>query len=550
MTVQETHKALSAHQKKSGKPFLNKIREFEEVTKGNFSSFVDDGAQSYDVSMSVDVKTKKLKSLTCDCQSRAKMCGHKVAVLEAFVKGQLAKESFTTRRIVANKLTKGEKLLSQIEDDEKILAWLAKKLDQDEVLRLSLENDLLGPPEKLVTAQFLMDRYDESKKAVLGRRKYSSTQEITQVLKLMKPHLSGGLTFAFNNIKNKDSLKLVGGILEVFLLMHYLTDKPTSRVGTFFKKLLAENVKYLPADKEALYEFLRKIAQVPYQEAPAFDLFHLLLEHSGDRLDKDEFATLLTMLIRSRNIDYQPESVTLKYLALAEKYEVLESCSDQLPPLIYKNKYNMKLLEMHMAAGNYTYVIECCKKIIARYTPQYQLPYYHMLLSAAEALGDQDVIFLVFMSMFNSFPSIEILNRIIELEPTPAQKLRLDKLIESNKINSGYSYYEDFIEIKFAYWYRYEQYAKIISKIMNAVTLRQAFVYHEALWGHDYLGYLKAIRKAHNKDGYKIAFSFMVELENRVIDSIHASGGEAFLAGDPALERILKRMNIEVGDRS
>ena len=56
------------------------VRELEEVKKNNFIAFVDDKAESYDVSIVVSRNT--IIAHRCDCGIKEDYCLHKLAVIE------------------------------------------------------------------------------------------------------------------------------------------------------------------------------------------------------------------------------------------------------------------------------------------------------------------------------------------------------------------------------------------------------------------------------------------------------------------------------------
>ena len=73
MKIDTILKKLNPTDKKSGKGHLSSIREFEEIEKGRFVAFVDEGKNSWDLRLDFDSGTDKVKKVTCDCGSRKKI---------------------------------------------------------------------------------------------------------------------------------------------------------------------------------------------------------------------------------------------------------------------------------------------------------------------------------------------------------------------------------------------------------------------------------------------------------------------------------------------
>src|SRR5580704_2558791 len=70
----------------------NKVRECDETEKGHFVAYVDDGSDSFDVSLTVKAGNK-IALHTCDCDSNISFCRHKAALLIHLATGEKTKET-------------------------------------------------------------------------------------------------------------------------------------------------------------------------------------------------------------------------------------------------------------------------------------------------------------------------------------------------------------------------------------------------------------------------------------------------------------------------
>jgi hypothetical protein len=96
-----------------------KIRECEEVEKGKYVAFAEDGSQDFDVSITISGK-EKITDHSCDCQEKLPLCSHKIALLQFITSKKQAK----TKSIKpSGKLKVSDVLLEETPGDE-IKIWL------------------------------------------------------------------------------------------------------------------------------------------------------------------------------------------------------------------------------------------------------------------------------------------------------------------------------------------------------------------------------------------------------------------------------------------
>lgn len=137
-----------------------KVRECDELEKGNFQAYVDDGETSFDVAIIINSKGEVTGHL-CDCKSRSAFCRHKTALL-LFV----AKDKKVKGRL------KGSKSISQVEtlledaDPERLKAWIRDLLSRNQDLSLAFihhfsekqiqysEADIRGPTRLFASGRF------------------------------------------------------------------------------------------------------------------------------------------------------------------------------------------------------------------------------------------------------------------------------------------------------------------------------------------------------------------------------------------------------------
>jgi len=97
----------------------HKIRECEEVEKGKYIAFAEDGDQDFDVSVSTS-GNEKITTHSCDCNEKTPVCSHIIALLLYLTSNKLPK----TRKVKpSKKQTASEITLEETPGDE-IKIWL------------------------------------------------------------------------------------------------------------------------------------------------------------------------------------------------------------------------------------------------------------------------------------------------------------------------------------------------------------------------------------------------------------------------------------------
>src|SRR5271156_4676146 len=74
----------------------NKVRECDETEKGHFVAYVDDGNESFDVSLTIKAGNE-ITHHTCECNSGV-FCRHKAALIAHIANGKKVKEIVTVKK--------------------------------------------------------------------------------------------------------------------------------------------------------------------------------------------------------------------------------------------------------------------------------------------------------------------------------------------------------------------------------------------------------------------------------------------------------------------
>jgi len=545
MKISEFIKKLTAAQKKAAKPFLNKVRELEEDGPGNYVAFVDDGPESRDLKLTLDRKSLHLLEFSCDCRSRAEFCGHKVAMLQAITKGDLDSRSSITRKIVHKKLSPGEQLLREIDDDGKVLAWLGSQIGKDKILELALRNAFLHEPVE-VSDKTIIEKYAESRKAVLGRRKTAALNEIPKLLTLLKPHMAETLSYAFKNCEQHGSIKILDVALKIFEEIYFLSKKKSVRSLTFFRKLVVSCADQIEAKNKILKSFLLMVVNLKHNNVELFDMAQILIEVSGSRMNKPDLTEVTRAAVKKIDFHCVAEKNLIKYVNMSFKHGVFADCQDLFGMVYYKNKYNFAVLDKHLALGNYDYIVEACLDIIGNYIAKYQYDYFLYMIKTADLSGDRELIWNCRVTKFHSFPSFSEFLFMYETKQSKEEVEELEELMDELVINGNYSHYLVYVQIKFYYWNETKNYDSILSNIRDHETLTSALLYLDELWEYDKLAFIKAALYAIGRKRYHFDDEFKLEFAQSLKTKITEYGSVKKLAKDKELAKVVSQLEEEL----
>lgn len=131
--------SLSNYKTALAKPLLKKaaactVRECDETAKGHYEGYVDEGAESYDVALTI-ASGKDITAHRCDCGQSTPFCQHKAALLLAIAEGKKAAQTVMVKKGKA-KQSKTDALQDEANADE-LKEWVRMLLAKNNDLALA-----------------------------------------------------------------------------------------------------------------------------------------------------------------------------------------------------------------------------------------------------------------------------------------------------------------------------------------------------------------------------------------------------------------------------
>lgn len=156
------------------------VRECDETGKGNFVAFVDEDANSFDVSIEVNAKGEILNHL-CDCDLKTPICQHKIALISFLANNESIKKTVVVKK---KKQTELEVLLDEISFQD-LTDWVKAVLPKNKDLEMAFINHFANK-NKIYTPQEVQKVTLDAIKAINKSKSKIEQSELKRILELWK----------------------------------------------------------------------------------------------------------------------------------------------------------------------------------------------------------------------------------------------------------------------------------------------------------------------------------------------------------------------------
>lgn len=393
--IKELLAAIPAATRRKAEKFP--VREAEETDKGNWVAFVDDGAESYDVQLSIS--KGNLLQHTCDCGKLDAdgFCLHQLAVLLHISTG-----STKAPKAAAGKPKKKEdpleNLLGQVDPDA-LRAWVKELLLQKKDLMVAFTSRFSPQPADYSAAD-IMQMTDTAVKSIVKNKKRIDPSELKQILALWQKIHAPVIASYLNNITSTEKIYLLDGILLAVHKWYFTLQINSSRFSSYMADVLAHTIA--PLHDIAVESTWQKVIAAYVQELEK--LANPLSLHWGNFLAK--LARTTPQKERTDFILQQLEGVYKRAVAtkgevvvewftrlLFELYDGIgrfSACAEWIEPIIYQNDFNLRLIRQLTATEKYQRAEDLCLRIMkSNYHDEYDLPYLVCLKKVYEKQADQ-----------------------------------------------------------------------------------------------------------------------------------------------------------------
>ncbi len=492
-------------------------RDMEEVAPNKFLAYVDDAAESYDVSIELD--KKEIKDISCDCPNRLTYCVHKVAFINLL---KNKKTSIIKKVIAKKKQTEAEILLDTIDLDT-LRLWMATMFKKNKDIEFLFVNEF-SKSEANFTKEDVRIIIDKAIKSVIKNKKKIDATELKKiidalevalapVLKFCKDNIAlpesnelflftNSLLFEFHNNMYLNSIKMLRYIEKIYKEINFYIHSLQNQKQ--WETIVDENVKFLLLEKNIYGMQMETV-------------FHLY-----DSIDSKErkvfFASVIFDIFTiavNKETRYIKE-VLLFFIKVLSENDLFSKVYRQFTTLRYENEYNVFLIEKLIEIEKYDLAEQFSKEQIERNSnDKYSVDYLKLLFKIFTITQNESKMASLQMKLIFYDYSLENYQLIHKYVPEVEFKKFRTKLLTHLKRNfydnpkSGTAYFE------ILFWEK--KYKLMLENISEYTSYELVYLYKEELFLLDKLNFLIALTKIERSSWYYKSDKSSIEYREKFI---------------------------------
>lgn len=486
MTIKDTLKKAPAKITKVASFLQNNVRECEEIARGQFSAFVDDGKESYDVGIQLDDIGNSIIQYSCDCSDNTTLCAHVLAVLQFMNRGEKSTAASTTlKKLRKKKLSPTEELLDTI-DNNKLRTWILEELNVNKELNLKFFNQFSSSPNK-ISAEEIKNQGAACIQAIIGKKKYIEPVQLKALFEVWQKYLDAQMPAIFNEIGNESGVAMVEAIFDFYKLVDRKLSKASSRVATQVNKFVDKLSAFLQTcDTEKITSFLHQFLIRLKQSDKGLNIVLTLIYKTTPAFSKEELTSLVSLYLNNVAVHVLTETELLTLLQYIVQQDLFRALFNSLPYPLYFNDYNLALLHQLELIGENDLAIELCEKSISgNYHEIYNIPYYKILVNVYQQKSMPEEALIYRKKIFANSPSFQLYKEIYNDITSKDQKETFRKEMLNRMLRKDSADYTMVLDLKFGLWAETEDWSKIMDKLVDYKSLDKATPYLKYLYHFD-----------------------------------------------------------------
>ncbi len=378
----------------------NKVRECDEEQKGHFVAYVDDGDETYDVSINISTKGE-VTANNCDCKNNKLFCLHKTALLL-----HIGSDKKIVYKVKAKKKSKTESLLEQADSDA-LRDWIRELLSKNKDIELSFVHHFAAKSGQLLPEDVVQITI-EAVKAVVKNKKNIDATQLKKVVDLWTEVHTAIVNQYLANTANENGFENFNAIIDSCMKFTHIFEINSIRISKYVEGLLKKSVDIINSlfDEETWKKATGFYMQLLGEKS---GLKMLYLAHLTDILSisneerKKELATQIAeqFLQNTNTISANHADLIISVFTIVETNGLLPIYLSKFKPLRYENDFNEKLIELLIGQKSLELAKEYCLECIeTNYRDEYNVPYLILLKKIYLFANDQNNLAKVLERLF------------------------------------------------------------------------------------------------------------------------------------------------------
>ena len=472
-----------------------KVRECDEVDKNCFVAYVDDGTETFDVTIKIG-KGKVVEKHDCDCGGTIPFCKHKIALLQ-----HIEADPKPEKKVKKVAKLSPTALLLESADTEKLKLWVLELIKKNKDIELSFVHHF-SEEKKKYTPEEIWAISLEAVKAVIGRRKNIESGEVKKIVDVWTTIHSPIIDDYLADVSDKSAFVNFNAIIDIVLSQQMGYAVSSNKFMKYIESLLLKiiepinKVVYEPSWELAVGHFNKKIFSGDREIKKLYLTFltSLLTISSDERKAKLSFAMLEQFKIYVSGEKYQLVDYNLTMLSIAESNDLFSQYHTFFKPLYFQNDYNIKLINILIEHDYYELAEQFCKEQINNNSNnKFDYSYFILLKKIYTSTMDDKKLAYVYSVMFNLTYDFNEYNFILEHIQGEENKKKWMKSVRHNALMDAKSNNKKAMNFYFELLNSEKEFKKMLDTLTNFRSYELILKFFEPMYQANKKSFLEAI---------------------------------------------------------
>lgn len=372
------------------KPFLAKaaklvVRECDETEKGHFVAYVDEGEESYDVSLTLSAKGL-VTDQSCDCKKGQTFCLHKGALLLYVAekgKTPVAKKAKATPK---SKLPPSVQLLAEVEE-QPLKAWVQEVLLRNKDLEMAFVHHFTAQ-QRQYTPKEVEQITKDAIKAVVKNKRTVDTSELKRIVELWTDVHAVIVKQYLEGVADENNFANLNALIDSCLAFNKGTNNNSNKISRYVEDTLRqclEPVNILQTDtvwEKATGLFINHLIENGFILRTHYLAYlqSLCAISRPDRTGSILARIVSTYKQRRPNAIYNENTYTKMLFELVQQHKLLAQYYQSFAPIHFENTYNETLIKALIEIGQLDLAEQYSRQqITGNSRSEYNIPYLQLL---------------------------------------------------------------------------------------------------------------------------------------------------------------------------
>lgn len=375
----------------------NIVRECDEIEKGSYIAFVDEGEASYDVAITI-LKNGNIVNADCDCKNSQIFCRHKTALL-LFIAG-VKKEKKPAK--IKIKINKSDGLLEDASLHE-LKEWIKNLLQKNPDIELAFIHHFSAKHHQYSTEEIQKITLDAVKAVVKNKKTIDPTQ-LKKIIELWTDIHAPIVQQYQAGMADEKQFLCFHALIENCIILNAGLNINSKKIPGYIGMLLKNTTEALAN----IYDETLWTAAVGYFVQHITSKTGIIRMHYLQHLqniisisNEQRRNQLIDTIVKKYQQAPSDAGYSERVFSIVEQYALFKKYSNFFKPIPWSNDYNEKLIGLLIENKQYALAEKyCLEQIKGNYREEYNIPYLEMLKQLYKSSGNEKGLANVLSQLF------------------------------------------------------------------------------------------------------------------------------------------------------